>query len=223
MKNKKVYLSPDVKGIYVLQSLKHQNSHSKKDHDIRLEPKETEEEEKRIKELESAKEEAYKKGRIDAERNFTLEVEKLRNEYASLQAMLQNAVRLLTDEIEKIWQECESEIIKLILIISRKIVGYEINHNSINVIKHMTKEVLTSAGEKKIFAIRLSPDDIKKINILEEMKMMDQHIKIVEDGSIIPGGCIVETDFGSLDSQIETRWEEIQKALLGDKNGPTVH
>ena len=227
MKNKKVYVSPDVKGVYVLQSLKCQSSHPLEDYAIKQEleekEREREEENNRIKEFELAKEEAYKKGMLDAEHNFKLEIERLRSEHASLVTMFQDAVKHLTDKREKIWQESESEIIKLILTISSKIVGYEINTNGINVVKHVVKDALSYVSEKKIVSVRLSPDDVKKINTLEEMKVTEQNIKMVEDRTISSGGCIVETNFGSVDSQIETRWEEILKTFLGNKNEPTVH
>jgi len=64
---------------------------------------------------------------------------------------------------------------------------------------------------------------VHKINLLEEVKVVDQNIKILEDGAITPGGCVIETDFGSVDCQIETRWEETRKALGGNKNESTVH
>lgn len=70
--------------------------------------------------------------------------------------------------------------------------------------------------------MRLSPDDLVKINALEP-KIMDESIKVVEDGSITSGGCIVETNFGRVDSQIETRWEEILKAVTGNKNEQALH
>lgn len=229
MKNKKVYLSPDVKGIYILQSTANQKKSSPEDYEIKQEMEEKEnekkrkEEENRLKELEAVKEEAYEKGRLNAEHDFALEIEELRNEYGSLVMLFRDAVKQLTDIRKKIWQESETEIIKLILTISKKIVGYEINTNGIHVVKNIVKEALSSVGEKKIVAVRLSPDDLRKINTLEETKIMDQSIKVVEDSTIASGGCIVETNFGSVESQIETRWEEILKAFLGNSNEPTVH
>lgn len=229
MKNKKVYLSPDVKGIYILQSTANQKKSSPEDYEIKQEMEEKEnekkrkEEENRLKELEAVKEEAYEKGRLNAEHDFALEIEELRNEYGSLVTLFRDAVKQLTDIRKKIWQESETEIIKLILTISKKIVGYEINTNGIHVVKNIVKEALSSVGEKKIVAVRLSPDDLRKINTLEETKIMDQSIKVVEDSTIASGGCIVETNFGSVESQIETRWEEILKAFLGNSNEPTVH
>lgn len=126
MKNKKVYLSPDVKGIYILQSTANQKKSSPEDYEIKQEMEEKEnekkrkEEENRLKELEAVKEEAYEKGRLNAEHDFALEIEELRNEYGSLVTLFRDAVKQLTDIRKKIWQESETEIIKLILTISKK-------------------------------------------------------------------------------------------------------
>ena len=219
MKNKKVYASPDVKGIYVLQSLRYQ---TKSYPDNKTIARKVNDEEERLKVLEIAKDEAYEKERLDAEQDFKLEMEKIKSEYASLMTLFQNAVKQLIDKREKIWQESELEIIKLILTISSKMVGEEISNNGKDVIKYVVKEALSSVSGKKIVAVRLSPDDAKKINLLEDVKVVDQNIKILEDGTITSGGCVIETDFGSVDCQIETRWEEIRKALVENKNESSV-
>lgn len=223
MKNQKVYASPDVKGIYVLQSLRYQGKSHHRDEKTEWETKEKSDEEERLRALEIAMDEAYKKGRLDAEHDLKLEIEKIKSEYASSMALFQNAVNQLMDKREKIWQESELEIVKLILTVSGKMVGEEIGNNGKDVIKYVVKEALSHVSGKKIVAVRLSPDDAKKINLLEEMKWVDPHIKILEDGAITSGGCIVETDFGSIDCQIETRWEEIRKTLAENKNESTVH
>jgi flagellar assembly protein FliH len=220
MKNQKVYALPDVKGIYVLQSIGYQ---SKSYPDGKTVARKVNDEEERLKALEIAKDEAYKKGRLDAEQDFKLEIEKIKSECASLTVLFQNAVNQLIDKRERIWQESEPEIIKLILTISSKMVGEEISNHGKDVIKYVVKEALSHVSGKKIVAVRLSPDDAKKINLLEEMKWADTNIKILEDGAITSGGCVIETDFGSVDCQIETRWEETRKALGGNKNESTVH
>ena len=105
MKNKKVYASPDVKGIYVLQSLRYQSKSHHPDEITEWEAKEKNNEEERLRVLEIAKDEAYKKGRLDAEQDFKLEMEKIKSECASLTALFQNAVNQLIDKREKIARE----------------------------------------------------------------------------------------------------------------------
>jgi len=92
-----------------------------------------------------------------------------------------------------------------------------------NVTQQVMKDALTYAKEKKIIVIRLSCDDVKKMNESEEIKIAEQSIKFIEDKTISRGGCVIETDFGSIDSRIETRWEEIIKALSENKNDKTAH
>lgn len=222
MKNKKVYVSPDVQGIYIMKSITYQGCSSLNDYEIKQESdkreREKESEEKKTKEFQSAKDEAYRQGKLDAEENYKSEIERLRSESASLVILLQSVIKNLTDQREIIWQESESEIIKLILTISSKIVGYEIGNDSIHVLKHVVKNAIAYVGEKKIVTIRLSPHDMKKIKLQKEAILSDQNIKFMEDKTVDSGGCIVETDFGSVDSQIETRWNEILKTLLDNKN-----
>jgi flagellar assembly protein FliH len=228
-KNKRVYISPEVNGTYVLQSISSLGISSQSDlDDCEIEQKEKEKErekekEERIKELELAREEAYKKGYSDAEQNFKQEMEKLKNKYASLVNSFREAVTQFADEREKIWRESEPEIIRLIMAVSKKIIGYEMDNNGVKIIKHIVKEALSYTNEKKIVAVRLSAEDIRKINTLEGINIVDQSIKILEDKTVAPGGCIIETDFGNIDSQIETRWEEVQKALLGNEDGAAVY
>lgn len=221
MKNQKVYTAPDVKGIYVLQSIRYRNgSHQLEGKDERDANKQNDE---GFKAIEAAKEEAYEKGRLDAEKDFKNEIGKIKSEYSSLIALFQNAVNQLAEKRENIWHESESEIIKLVLAVSGRIVGEEINNNAKDVVRYAVKEALSHVNGKKVVAVRISPDDAKKINLFEEMMPADQHIKILEDNAITSGGCIIETDFGSVDCQVETRWDEIKKALAGNNNESTVH
>lgn len=219
MKNKNVYASPNVKGIYVLQAIGFQGKSYPGDKAASS----AENEEEQRKALEIAKSEAYENGRLDAERECERKIEKIKGEYASLVAGLQDAIHQLTDRREKIWQESEPEILNLVLAVSRKMVGEGISSHCKDAIEFAVKEALSHVCGKRIVAIRLSPDDAKKINLLEEMKWEDQHIKIVEDGAVAPGGCIIDTDFGSVDCQVETRWGEIAAALVGNKNESSTH
>ncbi|TVM00224.1 MAG: hypothetical protein CV087_14755 [Candidatus Brocadia sp. WS118] len=224
MKNKKVYVSPNVKGVYVLQSILCQNDPSIEDYKKKRELEERESEDKnRTKELTVAQDEACENERVDAENNFEQKLREIKNRYESLVAMFQDAVKHLTDKRERIWQESESEIAKLILAIASKVVGYEVSNNSVNVVRHVIRDALSYVKEKKVIVIRLSADDAKKMNELDDVQITDQSIKFVEDKTISSGGCVIDTNIGSIDSRIETRWEEIIKALSGNNNETTNH
>lgn len=223
MKGKKVYISPVVQGVHVLQSVGVQRSPPLKNHEVKGNSEKEGDEEKRKAELKAREDEAYKNGKLDAEKSFALELAEIKNRNASLVTMLQDAAEHFREKREKIWEEGESEIVKIILTIANKIVGYEINNKSIMVAQHVLKEALSYAKENKIIAVRLSCDDAKKMNELEGIKTADRSIKFIEDKTISPGGCVIDTNFGSIDSQIESRWEEMIKALSENTNDKTVH
>ncbi len=63
--------------------------------------------------------------------------------------------------------------------------------------------------------MRISPEDYKRFTA-EDAGIKDFNIKIIEDKMISAGGCVVETDFGDVESLLETRWEEIKKSV-GEK------
>lgn len=217
MKSKKIYTAPEVRGVHLLQSRVHRIDFDQEEA-LQQELLKKEEDD-RLKELESAKDEAYKKG----EQASLEEFERLKNEYASLVDLFQDATRQMAAEKEKVWRESEQEILKLALAIAKKTVGYEISENSVNIMKQAVAEALTYVGEKKLVAVRVSPEDLKKMKTLGGMKIADEGIRVLEDRNVAPGGCVVETDFGNVESHVESRWEEIRKALVGNTNEPAVH
>lgn len=220
MKNKKVYTSPEVRGVHILQVVGRRIEPAHEE-TLRLELQEKEAEE-RLKALELAKDEAYKKGWADAEQPLIDEIDRLKKEYASLVTLFQDAAQQVSAEKAKMWRENEQEILRLALSISKKAIGCEISGNSINIMKQAVTEALSYVGEKKLVAVRISPDDFKKMHTLEGMKIVGEGIKVFEDRNIAPGGCVVETDFGNVESHVESRWEEIRKALVGDKHEPAA-
>ncbi|MCF6149311.1 MAG: hypothetical protein E3K37_11720 [Candidatus Kuenenia sp.] len=230
MKNgKRVYSSPAIKGVKVIEPVK-PPTHKRQINTQGTEEEllKVKEEEEKLKELELAKErelsalreqeirlmreEAYKEGKLSAEKEFQAERERLKTEYAALISLFEDAVKQLMDKREKIWKDSESEIINFVLNVANKVVGYEIDENGANVIKRIVAETILHVGDNKIVSLRLSPDDYKRFKS-EDVEMKDQNIKIVEDKMISAGGCVVETDFGDVDSLLEIRWEAIKKSL----------
>ncbi|MBM4055522.1 MAG: hypothetical protein FJ264_12840 [Planctomycetes bacterium] len=226
---KRVYSSPSIKGVKVIEpAMTHAHKtkiNTQKTEDELLKVKEEEEKLKEIElakekelralkeqEIRLAREEAYKEGRLSAEKELQSEVEKVKAEYAALISLVKDAAGQLADKRGKIWKDSESEIIDFTLAVANKVVGYEIGENGFNIIKRAVSEALSYAGDNKVISLRLSPEDCKRFNA-EDTEVKGQNIKIVEDKMISAGGCIVETDFGDIDSLLETRWEEIKKSL----------
>ncbi|MFH1874123.1 MAG: FliH/SctL family protein [Pseudomonadota bacterium] len=116
---------------------------------------------------------------------------------------------------EKFYAQAEPELIKLATAIAEKVIG-QIVIEKPEVIMNVVKQALErSLGDR--ITIKLNPEDYKTIqesnfefrDILDRTKRL--HLK--EDDTIAKGGCVVETEVGTIDAQIETQLEAIKKAL----------
>jgi flagellar assembly protein FliH len=59
--------------------------------------------------------------------------------------------------------------------------------------------------------VKLTTEHTKKfIQLLEGA----QSVQVVEDSSVDPGGCIIETDFGEVDARISSQLAELESKIL---------
>ena len=116
---------------------------------------------------------------------------------------------------EKFYKEAEVEIIKLTMSIAEKVIGSIVDERP-EVIKNVVRQALErSLGDR--ITVRVNPEDYATItsqnyefkDVLDRTKRL--HFK--EDETVSKGGCIVETEVGTIDAQIETQMEAIRKAL----------
>lgn len=116
---------------------------------------------------------------------------------------------------EKFYNSAEADIIRLVMAIAEKVIG-RIVHENTEAIKSIVKQALESALGEKI-VIRLNPNDYKVVtaNDFEFRDMLDRTKRITfkEDDSITRGGCVVETEVGTIDARLETQLKAIRKAL----------
>ncbi|PIU55892.1 MAG: flagellar assembly protein FliH, partial [Deltaproteobacteria bacterium CG07_land_8_20_14_0_80_38_7] len=82
------------------------------------------------------------------------------------------------------------------------------------------QDVVRQALERSLgdrITVRLNPQDYKTIieNQFEFKDVLDRtkRLHFKEDDTIAQGGCIVETEVGTIDAQIQTQMEAIRKAL----------
>lgn len=114
------------------------------------------------------------------------------------------------------WLDMEPEILGLVFEIARKVIKMEVELNrdaAVSVVKNTLRRVADSTSLR----IRVHADDLQTIrdNRDELYTLVDaiRQVEIVEDRRVGPGGCIVETNAGTIDARIETQLEEIRKLL----------
>ena len=115
----------------------------------------------------------------------------------------------------QLFSDNEKEIIKLVFEISKKVIGREFSEND-KAIMNVIRLALTDAVGDKI-SVRLNPKDYETIkkNEKELTSTVESGTTLVfrDDDEVQLGGCIVDTDIGTIDAQLETQLNAIKKAL----------
>ncbi|MDR2211054.1 MAG: flagellar assembly protein FliH [Spirochaetaceae bacterium] len=140
-----------------------------------------------------------------------------KDEVARLVERTQTILERAQEKRAEILAETERQIIDLVLLISRKVIKI-ISENQRNVVISNVIEALRKVKGRGNIIIRVNMVDLKLatehkknfINMVEGSKS----VQIVEDTTVDPGGCIIETDFGEIDARISSQLSELEQKIL---------
>lgn len=148
-------------------------------------------------EVETAKKKGYEEGKQEAKASLIEEILKAKN--------LQ----------EKFFKDCESQIMKLVLSIAEKVIGNLVEKET-DAIQAIVRQALEHALGDRI-VVRLHPNDFKRLkaeeNYFRDLLERTRQLHFKEDETIQAGGCVVETEIGTIDAQLETQMKAIRKAF----------
>lgn len=151
---------------------------------------------------EEGREEGWKEGRAEAER------------------LIDRLHKILDASIEKrqeIIDEAETQLIDLVLLVSRKVVKV-ISENQKNVVINNIVQALRKLKSRGDVAIRvnLADLDLTTEHVKDFMRMAEnvKSITVLEDSSVDKGGAVIETDFGQIDARISSQLREIEEKIL---------
>ena len=166
--------------------------------------------------LETVSRESYQKGWDEAVKKMQDETQK---NIELICQDLQKAIEGLKQERNTIWDQCEKEIVKLVLVIAEKTVCHEVSKDSGEIIEKVVTEAVNKVKGKKILRLHLSPVDIEDFKRREIAEFINgkEDYEVISDTDISSGGCKLVTDYGSIDARLETRWSEIEAAFGGHK------
>ncbi|MFZ5451890.1 MAG: FliH/SctL family protein [Thermodesulfobacteriota bacterium] len=152
-----------------------------------------------------------KDGREVGERSLDQQVQQFRD-----------LVQALVREKEELYRRRERELLDLVLLISRKIVARELKLQP-EAIQEIIIGGFKILSDTEDIKVRLSPQDYE---ILEwaAKDNWPADVALVADGSIDPGGFIMETASGDIDGTLENRWavvtKLVQEALQAEDEPP---
>lgn len=128
--------------------------------------------------------------------------------------MLQSVVSSLNEKLVEYDQQFEAMVVNLSFLISEKIIQREIETKTIidETLKNALKKVL---GANKVI-IKLNRTDLDHIKMNSQGIFNDDifsKITFEAEERIEPGGCLVETEIGNVESRITLQISELKKQL----------
>ncbi len=136
-------------------------------------------------------------------------------------AMLRRLAQTL-DQLQSLRAELirrtEREVVELSLAIARKVLHREVALDH-ELMLAMARVALDRLADVATASIRLHPDDYGvTVQARGSAAVISHGVQIVSDASVRRGGCIVTSEFGSIDVGISAQIDELTHALLGDQS-----
>ncbi len=118
---------------------------------------------------------------------------------------------------DKTFTETEQDILRLAVKLAEKIIGNEIKSDK-KVIANIVSTALRNTKRQDKLTVRISPNDFTAVQ--EHFSLLSQssrsnYVDIVPDPRVAMGGCIIESEVGTVDARLETQLRSLEKALLG--------
>jgi type III secretion protein L len=118
---------------------------------------------------------------------------------------------------DKTLAETEQDMLRLAVKLAEKIIGREVKIDKSTVID-IVSNALRNAKRQDKLTIRVSQKDYSTVQ--EKFVELSQssrtsYIDIVPDPRVTLGGCIIESEVGTIDARLETQLRVLEKSLLG--------
>lgn len=113
--------------------------------------------------------------------------------------------------------DSETELVRLAVRIAQKIITHELQTNP-EVIVSIARECLRGLQRERSLKLRATPADAELLRLsiqrLREIAGDERTIELVADPSVGPGGCIVESEYGTIDAGLDTQIRCMEEILL---------
>jgi len=142
---------------------------------------------------------------------------KVEQQLTTIVPALKQAVQSILDARQAWQRHWEQHALKLATAIASRVVRREIQRVPLITVELVREALQLAAGNERI-TLRLNPIDHASLKdhfskLAAEMNHLAE-AKVVADPAITPGGCRVETEFGSIDQQLEAQLARITEELL---------
>ncbi|MEZ5403581.1 MAG: type III secretion system stator protein SctL [Bryobacteraceae bacterium] len=156
--------------------------------------------------VEAAKSEADRTAAAARERGYA---EGLAQWNAAVQDVLAARERFVTS--------CEPEIAKIAVKVAGKILGEELRSDPL-LINRIVGEALRGVRAERSITIAVHPAAVETVrgrtDALEAQAGGECHIRVVGRDSVGEGGCLIETELGTIDARLDVQLRCLEQVLL---------
>jgi len=149
-----------------------------------------------------------------------------KEEYGPLLGTLNSLIRELSEFRQMMYPKVEKEMVGMVVDLTKKILRHEMNLREDSV-KQMILLAINSVVNKENMVVRIHPSDKKHAEEFRpELQRLYGEIKNITfeaNSSIERGGCVIETNFGMVNAEIDQLEEQIEKILSFTPTVPEVN
>lgn len=136
---------------------------------------------------------------------------------ADVQARAAEEIARAKLQAGQIVADSEKQVLELALKVAAKIISRDLERDP-DVLLEIVASCTEAARSSKAMIFKVHPDDGKRLREkaprLIELIGRSVDITIRDDSDIERGGCIIQTDYGTIDGQIRTQFEMLRNVLM---------
>jgi flagellar assembly protein FliH len=167
---------------------------------------------------ETAKEQGQKEGFDNGRQDGFAQGEiEGKNSYSDLIKNLNGLMGNLTTERKKIVADLQPLIVELVGEALKRCLNKEAENG--NLIVGFVREALSKAQDKVHLSLHLNPDDMAEIEVQKKQLQLTVGVgemELIADARVERGGCLLETEGGSIDVRLNSVVEQIKESLISE-------
>jgi len=160
--------------------------------------------------LHAARQEGYR----DGYRDGLVALESFKQSFAQqLSAQFGRVIQNFDSEITGLEQQIATSVARIATQLARQVVRSELTSRPdivVQVAQDAVNAVLMSA---RTITVHVNPEDHALINLGAADALEARHARLVSTPGVDRGGCLVESDAGTVDARIGARWHQAVQAL----------
>ena len=154
---------------------------------------------------------SYERGRREAEQALS---EQLLQQRAEVHELMRGVLDALRQAVPQVVRDTENTMIALSLSVAQKLVAD--TPISVVLVETVVRDALAQIEGTAQFTVRLHPADLDLLQKSDSPLLGGgeaQEFRFLSSPEVTRGGCLVQTQFGTVDARRETKLDLLQRAL----------